>query len=463
MMCSEFAWFRFEHSWSNTLSTSWSTPLRWLIPWLCLLAGGPCPAAEWLVGAARIDLTPPASLKAALGGYSARLSRPAQGVHDRVWAKALTFAEGDKRLVLVTADVLAFPPPVKPALRERLERLGITVDEMILLPSHTHNSIDMLALHPGNRFQVPQLGIYHPQLYEHTLDKLAEVIQASGRALEPARAVSLRQKLTGWNRNRRGGLTVDPDLTLLRIDRLDGRPLAVVAQFTAHPTLLGASEMLFSGDWPGALQRSLEERIGGGVTVLYHNGAQGDLSPAPREEKAPAYEKAEAYGRALAQEAHALWREGEGQTRRPTQFAFRKTTFDLPPIVKPPAPSASPGLFNELLSGTLEQMVKELLPRTSHSVALRVDDWMIVGMPGEFAAELGREVKQRVARATGAKHVVIGGLADEWLSYFLTEAEYVRGGYEPTLSFFGPRGGPTLVEAITAGASRLRPEKPEQK
>ena len=424
----------------------------------CLLTSKPlCWAEECHVGVARVDLTPPFAMKAALGGYSARLSRPAQGVHDRVWAKALTLEVNAKRFVLVTVDALAFPPPVKPALLARLQQLHVNVDELLLLPSHTHNSIDMLALHPQNRFKVPQLGIYHAELYEHTIAKLAEVIQESCLKREPARFVALRQKLQGWNRNRRGGLTVDPDLTLLRIDRTDGRPLAVLVNFTAHPTLLGPSEMLFSGDWPGALQRAMEERIGNGVTVLYHNGAQGDLSPTPREENAPAYEKAETYGRALAHMAYTLWQQGEGQTQAPKLIAWHKTTFPLPPKVRHPKLLPSTSWTNDLLAGTFDQMLKELLPASSHSVCLRIDDWLIVGVPGEFAAELGLDIKRRVAKATGVRFVVIGGLADEWLSYFLTEAEYQRSGYETTLSYFGPDAGPKLVDAIVHGALHLKP------
>ena len=46
-------------------------------------------AGELKAGAARVDLTPPNDLQASLGGYGERMSRPAEGVHDRVFAKAL--------------------------------------------------------------------------------------------------------------------------------------------------------------------------------------------------------------------------------------------------------------------------------------------------------------------------------------------------------------------------------------
>jgi hypothetical protein len=44
-------------------------------------------------------------MKAALGGYGARMSKPATGVHDAIWGKALVLAQDERKFVLVTADV----------------------------------------------------------------------------------------------------------------------------------------------------------------------------------------------------------------------------------------------------------------------------------------------------------------------------------------------------------------------
>src|SRR4051812_19203676 len=72
--------------------------------------------AELRAGVAAVDITPPPALKASLGGYGERMSKPATGVHDRIYAKALVVSDGTKRFVLVTADALAFPPGLKPAV-----------------------------------------------------------------------------------------------------------------------------------------------------------------------------------------------------------------------------------------------------------------------------------------------------------------------------------------------------------
>ncbi len=54
-----------------------------LIVIAALPASFPLVAAEIQAGVARVDLTPPREMKAALGGYGERMSRPAEDVHDR--------------------------------------------------------------------------------------------------------------------------------------------------------------------------------------------------------------------------------------------------------------------------------------------------------------------------------------------------------------------------------------------
>lgn len=76
-------------------------------------------------------------------------------------------------------------------------------------------------------------------------------------------------------------------------------------------------------------------------------------------------------------------------------------------------------------------------------------------MPGELASTLGDAVKERVRRATGAKHVVIGGLADEWTSYILALEEYHKGGYEASMSFYGDGLGPVIVDGVARGGATL--------
>lgn len=418
-----------------------------------LLASTASHAEPLRAGVARSDITPPLALKASLGGYGERMSRPATGVHDRLWAKALVLASGPHRRALVTADVLAFPPGFRTAVAAALASDGWREDELLLLASHTHAGPDMTAMNPRNVFGIAQLGIYHPELTARLVGQIAETVRDAARQPVPVGAASSTRTLTGFNRNRRGAPETDPDLTLLRIDTLDGKPLAVFVNWTAHPTFLGAGHMEFSGEWPGHLQRTLETLIGDGVTVLYGNGAEGDQSPTPRLGGGPAWEQVERYGRELAVQAWETWR--SASPRPDTALAWSLETVTLPERRAHPDFMRTGGTEYGLTPATVGPLLDALCPARTHCTALRIGDLVIVGIPGEMAAGLGLEVKRAARARPDVRHVAIGGLADEWISYMLSPAEYRKGGYEASVSFYGDNLGPVLVETARRAVAAL--------
>jgi hypothetical protein len=419
------------------------------------MAGGSLSAGELRAGVARVDLTPPLELKSPLGGYGERMNRPAEGVHDRIFAKALVLADGERKFALMTIDIVGIPPPVKPALVDQLADAGWTSGQIMLLPSHSHTSIEMNAINPANTFDVPQIGIYNPRVFDFVLERLTQVVRDAERELVPVAIGTSSIEIEGWNRNRRGGPVTDRDLTVTRVDTRDGRPLAVLVNFTAHPTFMSAEDMQFSGDWPGHLQRTLESLIDEGVTAMYFNGAEGDQSPVARPDSGPSrWERAERFGRDLGVVAWRQWQETRTQPDVP--FAFHSHTIALPERTWHPEFMKTGGAEYGLTEELLREMLPRLFPAQVDSISLRLGDLLIVGIPGEMAAALGQEIKSEARRITGAAHPVIGGLADVWISYMLPAEEYRRGGYESSVSFYGETLGETIVRGALAGVEGLR-------
>jgi hypothetical protein len=405
-------------------------------------------------GVARVNLTPPMQMKAALGGYGARMSKPATGEHDAIWAKALVLAQDDRKFVLVTADVLAFPPGFKAAVLERLGTNGWSANQVMLLASHSHTSLDMMALHPGNEFGIPQAGIFQKELFEYTADRLAKVIRDADKDLVPIVPGSATIQVADRNRNRRhGGPIHDTALTVTRIDTSAGRPLAVLVNWTAHPTFMDAKDMMFSGDWPGHLQRTIEALIGQGVTVMFYNGAEGDQSPVPPDCSSN-WERAERYGREMGIIAWRSWEKIQPQEVK--VFAYHTETIDLPGRQAQQDFMKTGGKEYGLNEPMMKTFLERLVPAQTHSTCLRLGDLVILGVPGEMAAQLGLEAKAKVAQMTGASCVTIGGLADEWVSYILPADEYVKGGYEASMSFYGETLGKAVVEGVVSSAQELR-------
>ncbi|HEX3725885.1 MAG TPA: neutral/alkaline non-lysosomal ceramidase N-terminal domain-containing protein [Pirellulales bacterium] len=417
-------------------------------------AGGEARGGGLSAGAARIDITPPLEMKGPLGGYGERMNRPAEGVHDRIFAKALVIADGPKKFLLLTADIVGFPPPIKPALVERLATDGCTKGQIMLLPSHSHTSIEMNAINPANTFQVPQLGIYNPRVYDFVMERLVAVVRDASTRLVPVSIGTSSAIVEGWNRNRRGTPVVDKELTVTRVDTTGGKPLAVLVNFTAHPTFMSGEDMLYSGDWPGHMQRTIESLVGQEVTAMYYNGAEGDQAPISRRDAGNSrWERAECYGRDLGIVA---WKQWQGTKAQPdAEFAYHLHTIALPERTWHPDFKKTGGAEYGLDEKMLTQMLPRLFPSEVDSLDLRLGELLIVGIPGEMAAALGTKIKTEAGRISGAMHPVIGGLADVWISYMLTAEEYRRGGYESSVSFYGETLGDTIVSGAIAGVREL--------
>jgi len=314
--------------------------------------------------------------------------------------------------VVVTADVLGFPPQFKAAVVERLSTEGWTANQILLLPSHSHTSSDLMALHPGNVFGNKQVGLFHKELYEHTANKLAQAVRDAGKNVGPILEGSTTIAVQDRNRNRRRGLSVhDTALTVTRIDSKNGDPLAVLVNWTAHPTFMNEDDMLFSGDWPGHMQRTIEALIGHGVTALYYNGAEGDQSPVPPVGADSRWERAERYGREMGIVAWRAWEKVHPHEVK--KFGYHTESIVLPKRQWHPDFMKTGGAEYGLDEAKMQGFVDQLNPTQTHSTCLRFGDLEILGVPGEMASQLGMDIKLRARQFSDASSITIGGLADE--------------------------------------------------
>jgi hypothetical protein len=208
---------------------------------------------------------------------------------------------------------------------------------------------------------------------------------------------------------------------------------------------MDAHDMMFSGDWPGHMQRTIEALIGRGVTVMFYNGAEGDQSPVPPDCTSN-WERAERYGREMGILAWRCWDKIQPQEVR--AFRYLTEAIDLPKRQPHPDFMKTGGAEYGLNEPMMKEFLERLVPAQTHCTCVRLGDLVILGVPGEMAALLGLEAKSKVAQITGASSVTIGGLADEWVSYILPAEEYQKGGYEASMSFYGETLGSRIVEGI---------------
>ncbi|RIL00849.1 MAG: hypothetical protein DCC71_18390, partial [Proteobacteria bacterium] len=104
--------------------------------------------------------------------------------------------------------------------------------------------------------------------------------RAHGAAAPARLGVGRAEARIGRNRRVADG-PLDPEVLVVRVDRADGAPLAVLYTHGCHPTVLGHDNLDYSADWPGAASRAIEAALPG-ATALFALGAHADVDPRTR-------------------------------------------------------------------------------------------------------------------------------------------------------------------------------------
>jgi neutral ceramidase len=431
---------------------------RYLIFALLIVSiGSTVKGSNLSAGISTINISPPLSMKFALGGYGERMNKPAEGIHDSIWAKALTLKSGNRKYALITLDLLMLPDNVKSDLIKRVPKMGWNMGNIMLLPSHSHGSLEMNGLNSENHLNNPNLGIFQPELLEFLIEKLATLLKEADKNYQPVRMGTGCKVVEGLSQNRRKDPEIEKELIVTRVDLENGKPLAVLVNWTAHPTFLDGPDMLLSAEWPGYLQTNLEQMIGNGVTAMYYNGSEGDQAPL-LEGTQKGYEKIETYGKKIADHAVKLFKEIE--SKEGTEFNYNFKTIKLPKHSAHPSFMKTGGEEYGLTEKTIKIAMDMLGPKRVVIGAVRLGDLIISGAPGEMSAVLGQHIKKTL-KTDGIKYVAIGGLANQWISYILSKDQYLYGeGYESSMSFYGPNLGAVISdEAIKTAQPLIKNDK----
>jgi len=96
--------------------------------------------------------------------------------------------------------------------------------------------------------------------------------------------------------------------------------------------------------------------------------------------------------------------------------------------------------------------MQKLLPFSS----LRLGDVALATVPGEPITEIGWEIKKAGAQA-GHPLTFVVGLANDYMGYVATQAEYARAEYEGQYTLYGPGTGAFVVGAATKRLVAVKP------
>lgn len=465
-------------------------------------------AVTLLAGVARTDITPPLGI--AHAGWGAQTHQRAGGVDLPLWATALALSDGDETVVILDIDLIYIWEHEAVAVQQAIAELtGLPTSHIRFSYTHTHSGPANGSLWSSWFKEGADLvGSYDASLPH----RLAGVAWAALRDMHPARIVAGSGScVIGVNRRfhrpedgavivgRNPDRPVDHEVKLVRIDHLDGRPLAAVVNYACHPITVGPDCDLVTPDYPGVMKRVVEQATG--ATCLFLQGAAGDIGPI-RGVARRGLQEYPRLGALLGHEASRVWWEVEPLERsgrylgtlesgsplaiyddvpnpvspdiRPgtLRVATRELRLPLKALPDPDEMAAQAALHTARLDdlratggaddeirwetmlvkrATMRLDLARSLQGQSHrtfvlQTFLLGNEIALVAMPGEPFVEIGLAVK----RQSPFRHTLFSGYSNIGWAYIPMPDVYADGGYEVEVSPFAPQAAGVVIDESLA-------------
>ncbi len=458
-----------------------------------------------LAGVSRVSITPPVGIR--MLGYTVQAGC-SESIERELTATALVLSDGQSKVVLIACDIVFIQSPHVDRMRERIgQKLGIPSTSVMINCSHTH----LGAMLPGWKVESgeqQQIQERYVAVLEESLTGLAAMANAN---LQPARIGAGRGSVAiGINRREKlpaGGImigenpegAVDREVSVIRVDDLQGQTLATVYAVGCHTVVLGPKTTALSPDFVGPAREIIESATN--APSLFLQGAAGNVNPicGIGTGGSEQFDDSERLGAMLAGETLKTWAairtHNRSGPRRVVQSVAAISVWDYEPlpsdcveflgvasrrITLPMAPLPDRDAAEKQLAerrqardaavargdsqGALNVVQRlyewaalvaktvaagEPVTRELDVWAMRINDIGIVAVNGEAFAELSLQVKQKSPLA----NTIFLGYSNGCLGYFPTPEAFPEGGMEVIDSVrnymlpsgFTPEWGPTIV------------------
>ncbi len=415
---------------------------RYLFAVILLIAGRGLHAQVFRAAVIKNDITPDTPQQ--LRGYEARKST---GIHDRIYHRVVVLDDGKTRFVLVSSDICSISPSEYEKVADMLQKeQGIRPENFWWSMTHTHSAPELGP--PGfGQVYLPERSThqYNKTYADNTERKLLDAVAQAVKNLEPARLSA------GWghsnaNINRRArnaegrtnlgynpDLPVDRRIGMLRIDKADGSPMTIIANYAMHGTVMGKLCTLINGDAPGTVAEYVEKKTG--AIMLFINGAAGNIAPIYTvQTNLDRLKEFEALLGNRILEANAKM----SKTSPEVKLRAGGTVVETPK-------REGLGKFPEYLSGyeSTGSSGAELVRIPIRFLKINTDI-AIWAAPLEIFCEISNEIRER----SPFPYTFYYGYTNGWLGYLMTDAEIPHGGYEVTVTPCAPGAERTLIDSV---------------
>jgi neutral ceramidase len=400
-------------------------------------------------GLARVEITPPLGTR--LAGYGVK-ERPAEAVHDPLYATAVVFRQNDLTAAHVTLDVTLIDGQEVDRIRALAsEASGIPAEHINVGVTHTHSSPQTFTMDGWGDKDEAYLDTLRPAV--------ARAVAEAASNCVPVR-IGVAETVTRAGINRRAvqrngevcfggdeGGSCDPIMTVIRLEGEMG-PVGCIIHCSGHCTTLGANRLI-SRDWIGVMVDRVHSQTRSLVMAI--NGAFGDVGPrtncllgdglfsAGGGDGIPAMQEVGYLAAGDALRAHQSIRRMEDNMN----LRVCVGSMDLPLSPLPPLEEARVKLAEwepkrqtwgrPMCNYRYWSRVIEAHNRPQQTVlsvpqtVIGVGPVALVPLPGEPFSSISR----RLRRGSPFQHTLACGGTNGSLCYLIDRESRLRGGYEP--------------------------------
>jgi len=418
-----------------------------------------CHAQHFRAAFARENITPDRPKN--LLGYGPRMS---DGVRDSLHHKVVVLDDGRRQFYFVVTDLGTIAPVTYEKAAARLKKeFNIAPENFWWSTTHTHSAPEVgsggvITVFLADRYKNKYDEAY-AQLVE---DKLVEAVAEARKKLVPAKLG------VGWgysraNINRRArdvnnktflgenpDAPIDRKIGLLRLETVEGKPIALICNYPIHGTVLAIADTRISGDVPGEVARYVEEQTG--TPLMFVNGALGNVAPLF---SVPGYNTGIKDG-PLRQFRKLL---GEPILAANKRILATTTEVKLSAskiILETPRKESITTWPDDMKDYLRVSSTGEALVRMPVSFLTINDDIAIWSAPCELFCEISMEIRNN----SPFPNTFFAGITNGTLGYLCTEEEMKLGGYEPSVSPFSPAAAGDLTKAVGQHLDALSKRQP---
>jgi neutral ceramidase len=211
---------------------------------------------------------------------------PIQGYESDLTATALVLADSQTKLAIIALDICELFNPLADQIRKEVaESLGVDRSHVMINLSHDHSTPSPPNSTRDSVERKRFAEIFGKELKSYILEAVGEASQTMqvvriGAGVGEAKVGIYRRETGSDGRDVLGEVPeqpIDHSVGVVRIDDLQGHPVATLFSYGCHPVSVGPRCHLGSSDFPGAAREIIEKVLGG--KALFLQGCGGNINP----------------------------------------------------------------------------------------------------------------------------------------------------------------------------------------